>query len=102
MTRPEGHRLQPQAQQTTIVKQVKTPLFRPSDPINSQPISPPELRVVCDTMLQGLCKKLRLHGVDAVALESHEYFENCARQVHMFGTYLKNHSSGTICQILAS
>jgi len=70
---------QPQAQQTTIVKQVKTPLFRPSDPINSQPISPPELRVVCDTMLQGLCKKLRLHGVDAVALESHEYFENCAR-----------------------
>ena len=61
-------------------KKAKLPaVFLPSRPLNATSISPPELRVVCDTMLQGLCKKLRLRGVDAVALESYEYFENCAK-----------------------
>jgi hypothetical protein len=35
------------------------------------------LRVVCDTMLQGLCKKLRMFGVDAVALGKTSYFHDC-------------------------
>jgi hypothetical protein len=34
------------------------------------------LRVVCDTMLQGLCKKLRMFGVDAVALGKTSYFHH--------------------------
>ena len=49
--------------------------MKPSNPLNDEPIEPPDLKVVCENMLQGLCKKLRLQGVDAVALEAYEHFE---------------------------
>ena len=39
--------------------------------------SPGELRLVCDNMLQGLCKKLRLFGVDCVALENGQGHGEC-------------------------
>ncbi|XP_023339839.1 exonuclease mut-7 homolog isoform X2 [Eurytemora carolleeae] len=48
-----------------------------TQPLLSEPIPPSQLRVVCDTMLQGLCKKLRGCGVDAVALENGEEHMNC-------------------------
>jgi len=52
----------------------------PAKPLNAeQPISPSQLRVVCDTMLQGLCKKLRICGVDAVALENGRAHRDCAK-----------------------
>ena len=49
------------------------------EPLNKDPIEPGQLKVVCDSMLQGLCKKLRMRGVDAVAIETFEPFENCAK-----------------------
>ncbi len=52
---------------------------RTATPLNEDPIEPSQLQVVCDSMLQGLCKKLRLHGVDAIAIESFEPYENCAK-----------------------
>ena len=47
-------------------------------PFYSNPIEPTHLKIVCDSMLNGLCKKLRLHGVDSVVIENFEAFENCA------------------------
>lgn len=47
--------------------------------LNSSPVEPTDLKVVCDNMIQGLCKKLRLYGVDAVATESFEHFEICGK-----------------------
>jgi len=49
--------------------------MKPEKPLNDEPIEPPDLKVVCENMLQGLCKKLRLQGVDAVALEAYEHYE---------------------------
>lgn len=49
----------------------------PVKPLLDEPIPPSSLRVVCDTMLQGLCKKLRMCGVDAVALENGQRHEDC-------------------------
>ena len=39
-------------------------------PLHTSPTPPGQLRLVCDDMLQGLCKKLRLFGVDCLALEN--------------------------------
>ncbi len=50
-----------------------------SQPLNETPIEPGQLKVVCDSMLQGLCKQLRMRGVDAVHVENFEPFENCAK-----------------------
>jgi len=50
-------------------------------PLNPSPISPANLRVVCDTMLQGVCKKLRVCGIDAVALENCQNFLECVQLV---------------------
>jgi uncharacterized protein with PIN domain len=44
-------------------------------PLNPETVAAKDVRVVCDSMLHGLCKKLRLHGVDSVV----EPFENCAK-----------------------
>lgn len=82
---PKGFKFQPRKEDQPdggrkVMKAKPLPaIFRPSKPLTEESISPPDLKVVCDTMLQGLCKKLRLRGVDAIALESYEYFENCAR-----------------------
>jgi hypothetical protein len=34
----------------------------------------PDLRVSCDNMLSGLCRKLRLYGVDCIAPEQTQPF----------------------------
>ncbi|XP_068236567.1 exonuclease mut-7 homolog isoform X2 [Palaemon carinicauda] len=41
------------------------------------PIEAKNFHVVCDTMLQGLAKKLRLCGIDAVALENGQSCDDC-------------------------
>ncbi|XP_066939853.1 exonuclease mut-7 homolog isoform X2 [Macrobrachium rosenbergii] len=41
------------------------------------PIVAKDFHVVCDTMLQGLAKKLRLCGIDAVALENDQTSDDC-------------------------
>ncbi|XP_064105814.1 exonuclease mut-7 homolog isoform X2 [Macrobrachium nipponense] len=41
------------------------------------PIVAKDFHVVCDTMLQGLAKKLRLCGIDAVALENGQTSDDC-------------------------
>jgi len=55
-----------------VARQVTPKIVVPKDfvPLNKDPISPGDLRVVCSNMLQGLCKKLRLLGVDALAIEN--------------------------------
>ena len=47
--------------------------------VNEDPISPDEFRVVCDHHLQGLCKKLRVMGVDAVAIERFDDASECVK-----------------------
>ena len=46
--------------------------------VSSVPISPPELKVVCDNMLEGLCKQLRKFGVDSIAISGEDHWEKCA------------------------
>ena len=46
--------------------------------VEKEPIKPPDLRVVCDNMLEGLCKQLRKYGVDAIAITSQDDVEQCA------------------------
>ena len=75
-------------------------LVPPTKPLNENPIDPPDLKVVCDTMLQGLCKKLRLRGVDAIGLENHEHFELCAEVANKEGRMIL--SRGTHAQRLQS
>ncbi|XP_050686846.1 exonuclease mut-7 homolog [Eriocheir sinensis] len=45
--------------------------------VNRNPVNAAEFQVVCDTMLQGLAKKLRSCGVDARALENGEPWDRC-------------------------
>jgi len=45
--------------------------------LNESPMPPNKFHVVCDTMLQGVCKKLRVCGVDAVALENGDSHSQC-------------------------
>jgi len=47
------------------------------DAVIGTPIEPPELRVVCDNMLEGLCKQLRKLGVDAVTITGGDHWEKC-------------------------
>ena len=49
----------------------------PEEP-QKEPIKPPDLRVVCDNMLEGLCKQLRKCGVDAIAITSQDGLAKCA------------------------
>ena len=57
--------------------------------LHSESIAPSQLRIVCDDMLQGLCKKLRLFGVDCLALENGQDHmgEICLCNV-LYGSYL--------------
>ena len=60
--------------QRKLVKEQRELLNKlPEDfkPYYEEPISPTKLKVVCDSMLQGLSKKLRLYGVDSVAIGEH-------------------------------
>ncbi|KAF7279834.1 hypothetical protein GWI33_006692 [Rhynchophorus ferrugineus] len=45
----------------------------------TQPVEAHQLRVVCDTMLQGLGKHLRRCGIDTVILENHQDHKECVR-----------------------
>lgn len=71
--------------------------MKPKEPLSYQPIEPPNLKVVCDNMLQGLCKKLRIRGVDAIHLESYEHFEIAKdiaeKEGRMILTKSSNHAS---------
>lgn len=42
-------------------------------------VFPQQLKIVCDTMLQGLGKSLRRCGIDTVILENHEDHMQCVR-----------------------
>ncbi|XP_059078997.1 exonuclease mut-7 homolog isoform X2 [Tigriopus californicus] len=50
-------------------------LSQPVQPLNKEPISVRDIRIACDGMLQGLCKKLRLHGIDTRTIENFESTE---------------------------
>ena len=43
------------------------------------PVKATDLKLALDSMLCGLSKKLRIHGVDAVVIETFEEYENCAK-----------------------
>lgn len=51
-------------------------------------ISPGRLKVVCDTMLQGLGKSLRGCGVDTLILESHQDHMECVRLANDDNRYI--------------
>lgn len=44
---------------------------------HTEDISPDKLKIVCDTMLQGLGKALRRCGIDTAILENHEDHMRC-------------------------
>lgn len=45
--------------------------------MNKEPILAADFHVICDTMVQGLAKKLRCFGIDAEALETGESCDKC-------------------------
>ena len=57
-------------QRKLLKEQRELGITKPEDfkPYYESPILPTELKVVCDSMLQGLNKKLRLYGVDSVTI----------------------------------
>jgi len=48
-------------------------------PLIKTPTSPQEVRLVCDNMLQGLCRRLRLFGVDCLALDNGQDHMDCVK-----------------------
>lgn len=56
----------------------KTSTPQPPSPIVS-PVKPDQIKLVCDTMLQGLGKHLRRIGVDCAILQNHEDHKECVR-----------------------
>ena len=52
------------------VPDMVTPLF-------TTPSPPQEMKLVCDDMLQGLCRRLRLFGVDCLALDNGQDHMEC-------------------------
>ncbi|VEN35646.1 unnamed protein product [Callosobruchus maculatus] len=68
--KPHGHRKRPVTAEKEI-PQAPSP--------HSDPVSADKLKVVCDTMLQGLGKKLRSCGIDSVILETNQDHMVCVK-----------------------
>ena len=49
----------------------------PPVPLNNNPVHASSLRLVCDDMLKGLCRRLRLLGLDCVSLEAGQDHLQC-------------------------
>ena len=79
--------------------QSKRTSLRPEHQLNTEPIKPPDLKVVCENMLQGLCKKLRLQGVDAEVLEPYEYFEVATERAEKEGRMILTKSLDHAAQL---
>jgi len=73
--------------------------LKPERPLNKEPIEPPDLKVVCENMLHGLCKKLRLQGVDAEVLEPYEYFEVAKERAEKEGRMILTKSLNHVAQL---
>ena len=48
-------------------------------PLLQTPSDPRSIRLVCDDMLQGLCRKLRMFGVDCLALDNGQDHLDCVK-----------------------
>jgi hypothetical protein len=73
--------------------------LKPEKPLNKEPIEPPDLKVVCENMLNGLCKKLRLQGVDAEGLEPYQYFEVAKERAEKEGRMILTKSLNHVAQL---
>merc|ERR1719474_543777 len=60
------------AQLEKTVPQLNVPLF-------SQAMDPLKIKLVCDDMLQGLCRKLRMFGIDCLALNNGQDHLDCVK-----------------------
>merc|ERR1719342_297143 len=60
------------AQLEKTIPQLNVPLF-------SEPVDPLKIKLVCDDMLQGLCRKLRMFGIDCLALNNGQDHLDCAK-----------------------
>ena len=68
--KPKRSRKEARAELEVSVPDLVAPLF-------TSPRPPGEVRLVCDDMLQGLCRKLRMFGVDCLALENGQDHLDC-------------------------
>lgn len=66
--------------ETTAIKQPPSP--------HTENISVDSVKMVCDTMLQGLGKSLRRCGIDTVILENHNEHMECVRHYINDGRYI--------------
>nr|XP_023028743.1 exonuclease mut-7 homolog [Leptinotarsa decemlineata] len=55
---------------------------------HEHPVAAEELKVVCDTMLQGLGKKLRSCGIDTAILENNQHHTDCAKYAMDHNRYI--------------
>ena len=60
------------AQLEKTIPQLNVPLF-------SEPVDPLKIKLVCDDMLQGLCRKLRMFGIDCLALNNGQDHLDCVK-----------------------
>lgn len=60
------------------VSSIKQEIRQPPSP-HSEPVPAGQTKFVCDTMLQGLGKKLRSCGIDCVILDNHQDHTMCVK-----------------------
>ncbi|CAH1155277.1 unnamed protein product [Phaedon cochleariae] len=76
----DGHKKKP-------VSNVRPDVPQPPSP-HPEPVPAERLKLVCDTMLQGLGKKLRSCGIDTAILENHHEHRECVRYCQEEGRYV--------------
>ena len=65
-------RAEARAELEKSVPDLLTPLFQ-------SPVDPMSIKLVCDDMLQGLCRKLRMFGIDCLALNNGQDHLDCVK-----------------------
>ena len=65
-------RAEARAELEKSVPDLLTPLFE-------SPVDPMSIKLVCDDMLQGLCRKLRMFGIDCLALNNGQDHLDCVK-----------------------
>ena len=72
---------------------IVTEVFLPPPLTPGTSVAPSQLRLVCDNMLQGLCKRLRRYGIDCLALENGQDHSECLVLATATGRYVVSRGS---------